>query len=226
MREKRTHTAAPHLEEIGGVLVLTDGVMQLSADFTESLNRLRPANLKGELLIRAAKKKDGPDAPLAVDATAGLGEDSLLLAAAGFRVDLYERDPVIAALLRDALKRAAGIPELAEAVSRMRLFEEDSLKALACLPETPELILLDPMFPERRKKALVHKKFQLLQQLESPCSEEEGEQLLQAAAAAGPRKVIIKRPLKGPYLGGKTPSYSIAGKTVRYDCIVCSAPGL
>ena len=43
----------------------------------------------------------------AVDATAGFGEDSLLLAAAGYNVELYEYDPVIAALLRDALRRAA-----------------------------------------------------------------------------------------------------------------------
>ena len=37
----------------------------------------------------------------AVDATAGLGEDAFLLAGAGFQVNLYERNPVIAALLYD-----------------------------------------------------------------------------------------------------------------------------
>ena len=46
--------------------------------------------------------------PRAVDATAGLGEDSLLLAAAGFEVTLCEADPVIAVLLEDALTRAAA----------------------------------------------------------------------------------------------------------------------
>ncbi|MFR7797411.1 MAG: class I SAM-dependent methyltransferase [Collinsella sp.] len=49
---------------------------------------------------------------MGIDATAGFGEDSLLLAAAGFTVDLYEQDCVIAALLKDALDRAAMIRRL------------------------------------------------------------------------------------------------------------------
>ena len=62
------------------------------------------------------------------------------------------------------------------------------------------------------------KKFQLLHHLEAPCTDEEG--LLRAAIACGPRKVVIKRPAKGPYLAGIKPSYSIDGKAVRYDCII------
>ena len=47
--------------------------------------------------------------------------------------------------------------------------------------EIPDVILLDPMFPERRKSALIKKKFQLLQKLERPCAD--GEELLSAGAA-------------------------------------------
>ena len=43
---------------------------------------------------------------------------------------------------------------------------------------------------------------------------------MRAALAAHPRKVVVKRPVKGPYLAGIKPSYSLAGKSVRYDCIV------
>ena len=203
-------------------LTLTDGSLTLRGDFTGMLPRLRPGSLQGELLVRAARIK-GLDRPAAViDATAGLGEDALLLAAAGFSVTLYERDPVIAALLRDALSRAAERPELAEAVGRMAFFEEDSIEALAKLPEPPDVILLDPMFPARQKSGLIKKKFQLLQQLEQPCADEEA--LLGAAVAARPRKVVIKRPAKGPYLAGMKPSYSLAGKAIRYDCLVLPRP--
>ncbi|MBQ6621309.1 MAG: class I SAM-dependent methyltransferase [Mogibacterium sp.] len=192
--------------------------MELRADLTESLHRLRPDRLRGELLVRAARMKDLPERPVAVDATAGFGEDSLLLAAAGYDVQLYELDPVIAALLRDALERAAAVPELAEAVGRMTLHEGDSIRALRELSEAPDLVYLDPMFPGRTKRALVKKKFQLLQQLERPCADEQ--ELLSAAMAAGPRRIVIKRPLKGPYLAGVRPGFEIRGKTVRYDCIV------
>ncbi|HJB54572.1 MAG TPA: class I SAM-dependent methyltransferase [Candidatus Olsenella avistercoris] len=46
-----------------------------------------------------------------------------------------------------------------------------------------------------------------------------GRALLDAALAARPRKVVIKRPPKGPWLAGARPSHSIAGKAVRYDVI-------
>jgi 16S rRNA (guanine1516-N2)-methyltransferase len=141
-----------------------------------------------------------------------------LLAAAGFRVALYERDPMIAALLCDALERAAEIPELKPIVERMEFHEEDSLKALEKLTEAPDVIYLDPMFPARQKSALVKKKFQMLHQLEQPCEEEQ--ELLQAALACRPGKIVIKRPLKGAFLGDRKPDYSLKGKSIRYDCIV------
>ena len=43
---------------------------------------------------------------------------------------------------------------------------------------------------------------------------------MDAALAANPRKIVVKRPLKGPYLAERKPSYSLDGKTIRYDCIV------
>ena len=79
-------------------LTLTDGTMELRADFGRMLPRLKQGRLQQELLVKAARTK-GIESPWAIDATAGFGEDSLLLAAAGFAVDLYEQDCVIAALL-------------------------------------------------------------------------------------------------------------------------------
>lgn len=211
------------LERVDGALTLVaeDG-LSMCGDFTRELRRLRPANVSRELLVRAARVR-GCDHPRALDATAGMGEDSLLLAAAGFSVTLYEHDPVIAALLADALERAAAVPELAPIVARMRLVRGDSVGALRALADgdvsaCPDVVLLDPMFPERRKSASVKKKAQLLQRLERPAQDEAA--MLDAAIKARPRKVVIKRPLKGPFLAGAKPAYQIAGKAVRYDVLV------
>ena len=155
---------------------------------------------------------------MAVDAAAGLGEDALLRAAAGYEVLLFERDAVIASLLRDALERAQSVPQLKDIVSRMKLTEGDSIKMMPLMVHEPELVYLDPMFPERRKSGLINKKLQLLQKLERPCVEEDD--LLGAAAALHPRKIIIKRPLKGAFLAAPKPSYSVKGKAIRYDCII------
>ena len=132
-------------------------------------------------------------------------------------VRLFERDPVIAALLEDALERAARNPALSGAVARMTLTEGDSIPYLGQLTEAPDVVLLDPMFPERKKSGLVKKKFQLLHGLEAPAADEEA--LLMAARRARPQKIIIKRPLKGPYLAGVRPTSSLSGRAIRYDCL-------
>lgn len=199
-------------------LSLSDGDMVLNVDFTRMLPRLKQSNLQNEMLVKAAHLKGVNRGLRILDATAGFGEDSLLLAGAGNYVDMYEYDPVIAALLKDGLRRASLIPELEHIVARMRLIEGDSIRAMKELDKESamDVILLDPMFPERQKSASVKKKFQLLQQLERPCAEEVD--LLGAAIDARPRKIVIKRPVKGPNLGGIKPNYSYTGKAIRYDC--------
>lgn len=196
--------------------------LSIRGDFTRMLPRLRQANLQNEFLVKASRLKGIEGVPAAVDATAGLGEDSLILAAAGFQVDLYEHNPIIAELLADALERASILPELEEVVSRMRLHRENSLEGLARMEQAPDLVLLDPMFPARQKSGLIKKKLQLLQKLEIPCPEEA--MLLQAAIDSHPRKILIKRPLKGPFLAGVKPHYSLKGKAIRYDCLVFARP--
>ena len=95
-----------------------------------------------------------------------------------------------------------------------RAYKNDSNAAL----KRPDVIYLDPMFPERQKSGLVKKKFQLIHYLEAPAENEEA--LMQAAIAARPLKIVVKRPAKGPYLAGLKPSYSLDGKAIRYDCYV------
>lgn len=228
-----------------GLVLARDG-MELRGDFSRMIPRLRQGALQRELLVKAARVK-GVAAPTAVDATAGLGEDSLLLAAAGFTVTLCECDPVIAALLQDTLRRSADDPQLADAVARMHVVCGDSkevLRLFACEGSVielsgfsaggtwpqglsigdgatpPDVVYLDPMFPGRTKSAAVKKKFQLIHHLERPCDPCEEELLVEAALAARPRKVVIKRPIKGAYLAGIKPSHSLSGKAVRYDCLV------
>lgn len=198
-----------------GISLEKDG-MSLLPDFAESLPRLRADRLGRELLVRAAKVK-GTVQPRAIDATAGLGQDALLLAAAGFQVLLFERDPIIAALLKDALRRAASNPQLAGITKGMTFAGADSIASLPQLSERPDVVYLDPMFPERQKSAAVKKKFQLLHHIERPCAD--AESLMQAALDARPRKVVVKRPLKGPCLANVKPSYSLKGKAIRYDVI-------
>ncbi len=202
------------LDESGLSMHAEDQVLQ--GDFTHLLPRLK--NLSGEFLVKAAKIKNADHELTAIDATAGLGEDSFFLAASGFHVTMYERNPVVYALLRDALRRAAQIPELADIVTRMHAVHGDSIEGMKQVDRAPDVVLLDPMFPQRQKSALVKKKLQMIQKLETPCMDEKN--LLLAAIQTNPKKLIIKRPPKGPYLADIKPDHSIAGKAVRFDCFV------
>lgn len=190
--------------------------MRYQGDFARMLNRVTKGRLHHEMLVKIAKTKT--ERPIAVDAAAGMGEDSFLLAAAGYEVYLFERDKVIAALLRDALRRARQDDRLREIVGRMRLIEGDSIERMPKLDIKPEIVYLDPMFPPRKKSGLIQKKLQLIQKLEQPCADEQ--ELYAAAVSLRPKKIIIKRPLNGALLADQKPSYTVKGKAIRYDVVV------
>lgn len=213
----------PYLVTSERGLCLKQGSLILLPDFEDMIPRLLPNNLNGEVIVKAARFKHMTGSLIAVDATAGLGEDSLLLAASGFTVHMYEKNLIIAALLRDALSRArlSDNELLSAAAFRMSLHREDSIRAMKDLDYSPDVVILDPMFPRRQKSGLIKKKFQLLQQLEPPADDEE--ELLEAALSCRPRKIIIKRPSKGPFLAGRKPSYSVKSGNIRYDCIILPA---
>lgn len=188
--------------------------LSYQGDFENMLHRVTNGRLQHEMLAKAVKTDQ--ENLKAIDATAGMGEDSLLLAACGYQVTLYEQNPVIAILLKDALRRAKKNTVLKDIVSRMQLVEGDSIEYLNKRLDPVDVIYLDPMFPGRQKSGLINKKLQLIQKLEPPCSEETA--LFDAAMAAQPSKIIVKRPLKSPYLDERVPSYSLKGKAIRYDC--------
>ena len=202
----------------GKGLALIQGKMELRGDFRNMIKRVLGGRLQHEKLLRAVRFREDVHGMLAVDATAGLGEDSFILAAAGFSVLMCEYNPVIAALLRDALDRARTDPDIGEIARRMELREGSSIDILGSLGWKPDVIYLDPMFPAKKKSGISTKKLQIFQKLETPCANEE--ELLAAAFAADPRRIVIKRPIRGEPLAGRRPGFSIDCRNVRYDCHV------
>lgn len=224
-REYANRLQVPLVEEPGEQLTLlvdetglslTGFGLTFQGDFEQMLHRLTGGRLQHEMLVHVAKTK--LENPKAVDCTAGMGEDAILLAASGYEVTLFEQNPVIAALLQDAMDRAKDHEFLGPVMNRMHLIQGNSVEILPTLEEKFDLIYLDPMFPARQKSGLVTKKLQLIQKLEQPCSSEE--ELFAMAVNRKPGKIVVKRPLKGANLAGKKPSYTIKGKAIRYDCFV------
>ena len=213
-----------HLDEHGWGLIdpAPGGPGIVRSDLLEGTfgQRLRRGVDTGERLAKAMglKPNTGPR-PHVMDATAGLGRDSVLAAALGCQVIACERSPVVALLLRDGLDRAreAGLGAI---VDRIDLRVQDAREVLSALaePERPEIVILDPMFPERSKAAKVKKEMQLLHRLLG--SDSDVEPLLDAARAAATRRVVVKRPAHAPPVGGQKPTMIIQGRTARYDVYV------
>ena len=192
---------------------LTGYGLSYRGDFGGMIRRVSDGRLLHEMLVKAVKTNETKHK--AVDATAGMGEDAFLIAAYGYDVTLYEQNPVIATLLKDAIRRAKLSPDTKDIASRMHLVEGDSIELLKEGMNGLDVIYLDPMFPARQKSGLINKKLQLIQKLEPPCSGEE--ELFDAAIKAGPKKIVVKRPLKSPNLAGRKPNYVLNGKAIRYD---------
>lgn len=219
-------TGAPIVDKPGEYLTIhfdSKGVslsgfgLTYQGDFAETMmHRVTNGRLQHEMLVKAASsEKEGRKA---IDATAGMGEDAFLLAAQGYEVTLYEQNPVVAALLKDAIRRAKKNQILKDIAGRMKVVEADSVECMSKLLDPVDVIYLDPMFPARQKSSLINKKLQLIQKLEPPCSEETD--LFDAELKVGPSRIIVKRPLKSEYLAGREPSYTLKGKAIRYDCYV------
>lgn len=188
---------------------------QLWLDFVGGKLGYRRLHGGSEAIVRAVGLK--PSQPLTIiDATAGLGRDAFILAAHGARVTLVERHPALAALLADALQRALMDEATAVIASRMQLLHGAALATLnSWQGEPPAVVYLDPMFPHRRKSALVKLEMQWLQQLVG--ADQDADALLRPARQLARQRVVVKRPDDAPPLAGVKPSGAVASRGHRFD---------
>ena len=181
----------------------------------QTLWRLQHGGGRGEMLAKACGIK-GACLPKVVDATAGFGRDSLLLAWLGCQVTLLERSPLVRTLLEDGWTRALAEPLLADALKRMTLVFEDSAAWLSKVEaERPDVVYLDPMFPSREKAAKVKVNMQVFHQAVGPDSDADA--LLEPALRAARKRVVVKRPRLAEPLAGRAPSLALEGESSRFD---------
>ena len=154
--------------------------------------------------------------PAVLDATAGLGRDAFVLASLGCRVHMIERSPIIFQLLEDGLKRARADKENGLWVKeRLSLQQHDSCEGLKDLSFKPDVVYLDPMFPEKKKSALVKKEMQMLKILIG--ADGDSEKLFKAALQTALLRVVVKRPSYAEHIGGQLPNTVIKTQKNRFD---------
>jgi len=192
------------------------GFTALSVSFNEghAAHRLRFGGGRGQSIAKACGLKSG-NTPTILDLTAGLGRDAFVLASLGCQVTMVERNPIIAVLLADGLRRATEDPEIGAWVSeRLHLVQSDASAYLNSSPEA-DVIYLDPMFPERKKSAQVKKEMQIFHDIVG--DDEDAAMLLEQARGIARQRVVVKRPRLAWALGQQKAPACVTGKTTRFD---------
>lgn len=170
---------------------------------------------RGEAVAKAVGIK-GNYLPTVIDATAGLGRDAFVLAAIGCSVTMFERHPVVAALLEDGLNRGYQDSEIGDWLKqRLSLIYSNSAEALSVIVDKPDVVYLDPMFPHRQKSALVKKEMRIFQALVG--SDDDADALLSLARSIAKKRVVVKRPDYAGFLAELSPTSSIKTKNHRFD---------
>ncbi|ABE75759.1 class I SAM-dependent methyltransferase [Psychrobacter cryohalolentis] len=222
------------LDEKDKLSWLSEG-LSVAPEWDKLQRRVVSAGRKSELLLQAAKLTADSEV---IDATAGFGHDSLILASTGAQVTMLEQQPLMALLLLVEQLRMSTLPNWQKLMSRLQIINTDALTYFARFnnylgngnEQAIDVIYLDPMFPEDSyqdsktgKGAKVGKHMQALHQLAHPPTLDEEQQLLQSAQAVVSQngqkqgRVIVKRPQFAPSLADQQPSESWNNEAVRFD---------
>ena len=188
----------------------------LKCSFIEGpiLHRLKYGKGRGQNLAKAVGMKSNKNRNI-IDATAGLGYDSFILASLGAKVTLIERSQKMHELLQNGINEGISFGgEIEKIINRMELLFGDSKDILPKL--TPEVIMIDTMYKERKKTALVKNNMRLVREIVGPDSDYI--ELLEVALNCAKNRVVLKQPRYAePIKDIKKCSHQIIGKTIRYD---------
>ena len=225
------------LDEKNKLSWLSDG-LSVAPEWDKLQRRVVSAGRKSELLLQAAKVTSDS---IVIDATAGFGHDSLILASTGAQVVMLEQQPLMALLLLVEQQRMSGLANWQKLMSRLQIINNDALSYFDSLNNVSaadqskliDVVYLDPMFPENSyqdsktgKGAKVGKHMQALHQLALPPTADEELQLLQSAQAVVRQngrntqvqgRVVVKRPQFAPLLAHQPASESWHNEAVRFD---------
>ena len=213
---------------------LSEG-LSVAPEWDKLQRRVVSAGRKSELLLQAAKIT--ADSKV-IDATAGFGHDSLILASTGAQVTMLEQQPLMALLLLAEQQRMSEFPNWQKLMSRLQIINIDArsyfkylqIETTADNSKVVDVVYLDPMFPEDSyqdsktgKGAKVGKHMQALHQLACPPTSDEERELLKSAQAVVSQngqkqgRVIVKRPQFAPLLAHQQPNESWHNEAVRFD---------
>lgn len=186
--------------------------IQFDLDKGKFATRANQATQSNEIVAKAIGCKPGYR-PKILDITAGMGRDALIMAKLGCQVVMQERNFAIYHLLKNALKRLQQNEQFLTIAKNLTLVHCDSLSTKS--KSEVDVIYCDPMFPIRKKSALVKKEMRIFHRL---CGDDiDSDQLLVQSLNSNAKRIVVKRPKGAEFLANLKPSHQVLGKQFRYD---------
>lgn len=136
------------------------------------------------------------------DVTAGLLSDSLLMYAMGAKISAFERNPLVQALITNALK---NFPLENFSFSPMTITSVSDFSRC-------DVIFFDPMYKEVNQKSLPKKEMQVFREVVG--KDEDALEVFEFLKSQN-RRLVMKRSLKATPFG--TPDFTSSGKSTAYD---------
>lgn len=206
--------------------ILSSSVGEVYVDFLEGKNHHRRifGGGKSQAIAKAVGLHKNNGDLRVFDATAGLGRDAFVLACLGAEVLACERHHEVFAALEDGYLRMKCQDSQSESESGIKLniifgcaIELFRNPKSAFYGFNPDVVCIDPMHPASKKSALSKKEMQIMRDIVG----KDADQLTLAKCAinSGVSRVVIKRPVRFEPLIA-SPSYSISGKTTRFDVYI------
>lgn len=174
---------------------------------------------RGQAIAKAIGMRSGVT-PSVLDTTAGMAGDAFVLATLGCSITLLERSPIIFALIEDAVQRASLNESFTEILEQgfmivNREANDYIREQIEDGGTPPDVIYIDPMYPQKKKSALVKKDMQILQRLHG--ADDDSGELLDSAMTYARKRVVVKRPIQAETISEKKPNTCIKSKKTRYD---------
>lgn len=164
-----------------------------------------------EPLARALGLKAGVTKPNVIDLTAGMMGDSLLIYALGVSsLVIWERSPLVALLIEEALKNSDVNIEFHFGEFLKNINESEFLQNT--------VLYFDPMYQITNKKAAAKKEMIFFRECLGP--DLDAKNIAESLVGKASR-LVIKRSVKAlPLIA--SPHHSIVGKSTAYDVYLCS----
>lgn len=168
----------------------------------------KKGSIKAEIISRAVGS--GRSGKKILDISAGLGIDAIFLMQLGYQVTAVERNPLVFLALDTAQQKLPS-----EMKENIKFVYGSAVDFLVKQKEHFSAIYFDPMFPEKKKSALSKQEMMFFRDLIG--SDNDAADVIEKAILSKlARKVVVKRPLKAPFLYQR-PNSTIEGKLIRFD---------